>query len=659
MATEDSVLFRPIKIGGIEIKNRFALTGLGTGLPGADGSVTDEYIAYMAERAKGGVGLLITEVVRPCDGHALTARYQLSAAHDFLIPGMRKLADAVHEYGSKIFFQLHHPGRETFDEILNGIAAVAPSAIPCPVNKATTRAIEIDEIRELVRQFGEAAARIKEAGVDGVEFHGAHGYLIHQFLSPWTNRRTDEYGGSFDNRFRFAGELIDEVRRTCGKDFPVSFRFSVEDFMGDKAIDLALGVKIAQRLEDAGVDLLDATMGFYETGISNMLETAPHFQGWRNLHLKELSKHLTHKIPLLAVNSARAFPFAEWMVEEGMTDIVGMGRTFLADPLWIKKVEQGIPKQIRPCLSCVYCVESLRGNAEENGELNTCAVNARAYNESKYPKLNKDGNGRTISVIGAGPAGMECALTLAERGFQVDIFEQRGRIGGQLNLASKPKDKYRIEALVAFYETVLIERGVRIHTDTAFAATSSLPPGTEAVFVSAGSLNIVPNSIPGTDLPFVYSAEDILTERVQPRNSLIAMIGSGLTGLEVTEYLASRSNVVYVFDMLDEIGKDIYFQHKEDIMAALEPYAVRYYPLHRLIAVSETGIAVKDLTSGGDRTFTVDGVVLSLGMRPNNALFAELKEKLTVPVVPLGDTVSVGRIKDAIHSGFKAAFAFV
>jgi 2,4-dienoyl-CoA reductase-like NADH-dependent reductase (Old Yellow Enzyme family)/thioredoxin reductase len=656
---ENNLLFNPFGVGDCILKNRFVLTGLGTGLPGSDGSVTEEYIAYMRERAKGGVGLLITEVVRPCDGHALTARYQLSAAHDHLIPGMKKLADAVHEYGAKIFFQLHHPGRETFDEILGGIPAVAPSAIPCPVNKATTREIETDEIHELVRQFGKAAARVKAAGIDGIEFHGAHGYLIHQFLSPWTNRRTDGYGGSFERMFRFAGELIDEVRKTCGDSFPIAFRFSIEDFMGDKAIDLKLGIQIAKRLEEAGVDLLDASMGFYETSINNMLETAPHFQGWRNLHLKELSKHLSHKIPLLSVNSARALPFAEYMVESGMTDLVGMGRTFLADPEWVNNSMAGRSDEIRPCLSCVYCVESLRHNAAEDGEKNTCAVNVRSFNENKYRELAKDGIGHKVAVIGAGPSGLECALVLAQRGFGVDIYEKKSRIGGQLNIASKPKDKYRIEALVQFYETSLKLHGVNIHTDTAISPENEyLLQAAEAIFVSTGSVPIAPNAIPGVSLGNVHSTEDILLERVQPRNKRIAVIGSGLTGLETAEFLAARSNVVYVFDMLDEIGKDIYFQHKEDILAALEPYAVKFFASHQLEKISPVSITAKDLVKETSIEVPVDAVVLSLGMKPDDSLYIYLTEKLSVPVMALGDTRKIGRIKDAVHDGYNAAFAF-
>ena len=654
----ESILFSPTKIGSVELKNRFVMTGLGSGLPGPDGSVTDEYIAYITERAKGGVGLIITEVVRPCDGHGLTARYQLSAAHDSLIPGMKKLAEAVHEYGTKIFFQLHHPGRETFDEILNGISAVAPSAIPCPVNNASTREIRVDEIKELICQFGKAAARIKAAGIDGVEFHGAHGYIIHQFLSPWTNRRTDEYGGSYENRFRFAKELIEEVRKTCG-DFPIAFRFSIEDFMGDKAIDLELGIKIAKSLEEAGVDMLDATMGFYESGISNMLETPPHFQGWRSLHLKELSKHLSHKIPVMAVNSTRSISFAEWMIKKGMVDLIGMGRTFLADPDWVNKVRDGLVDEIRPCMSCVYCVESLRSNAEEDDEKNTCAVNVKTFKEHNYPEIKNDGKGRTVAVVGAGPAGLECSLVLASRGFKVNLYEKEERVGGQLNLASKSKDKYRIEGLVQYYETMLRKLNVNVFTGTSISKDFKDLSSAEAIFVATGSVPIIPSSIPGIDKKNVCISEDILTARIQPRNKLIAVIGSGLTGLETAEYLAASSNVVYIFDMLDDIGKDIYFQHKDDALMTLSQYAVEYYPSYQLKEITESGIVVTNLISGETENIPVDGVVLSLGMKPNAALYKEIKDNFAIPVVSIGDAVSVGRIKDAVHAGNKAANDFI
>jgi len=654
----ENILFKPYCIGDVELKNRFVMTGMGTGLPDSDGSVTGEYIAYMRERAKGGAGLLITEVVRPCDGHALTARYQLSAAHDYLIPGIERLACAIHEYGTKIFLQLHHPGRETFDGILNGVSAVAPSAIPCPVNKATTRAITKEEIKELVIQFGQAALRIKQAGVDGIEIHGAHGYLFHQFLSPWTNRRDDEYGGNFDNRFRFLQEVIDEIRKTCGRAFPLAIRFSIEDFMEDQAIDINLGIRIARRLEEADIDLLDVSVGFYETSINNMLETAPHFQGWRNALLKELSDNISHKIPVLAVNATRSLPFANWMISHDLIDLVGMARPFLADPEWVSKAAHDRTEEIRPCLSCVYCVESLRHNANEDDERNTCAVNARAFKETKYPNLKKNGNGRHVSVIGAGPAGMECAMTLAQRGFAVELFERKDRVGGQLNIAARPQNKYRIEALVRYYETMLKKYGVSIHLNKGVEDASLLPDGTEAIFVSTGSVPIIPSSIPGTSGANVYTPEDILTNRIQPRNALIGVIGSGLTGLETAEYLAARSNVVYVFDMLDEIGKEIYFQNREDILSALEPYAVDYFPSHRLSEITDFGIITEDLTVGKERMFKLDGIVLSMGTHPKRDLFERIQIDLEIPIKALGDTRTVGRIKDAVHDGYKSAYEF-
>jgi 2,4-dienoyl-CoA reductase-like NADH-dependent reductase (Old Yellow Enzyme family)/NADPH-dependent 2,4-dienoyl-CoA reductase/sulfur reductase-like enzyme len=651
------MLYEPFDIGNVRLPNRFVMTGIGSGLPAADGSVTDEYIAYFAERAKGGAGLLITEVVRVCDGHGLTARYQLSAAHDDLVPGIKRLTDAIHVYDSKIFLQLHHPGRETFDEILNGISAVAPSAIPCPVNRAATREITIDEIKELTTQFGQAAYRARQGGADGVELHGAHGYLIHQFLSPWTNRRADGYGGNFKNRFRFLKELIESIRKECGSDFPIAVRFPMEDFMGDRAIDIELGIRIARQLEKAGVDLLDATVGLYETGISNMLETAPHHQGWRNELLARLAEE-EFSIPLMAVNSTRSLAFAEWMAEHRMADLIGMGRPFLADPEWVNKARDGRSKEIRPCLSCVYCVESLRGNAAGDDERNTCAVNARTYNELKYPVFHKNGAGRPVAVVGAGPAGMECALTLAERGFDITLYEKSGRVGGQLNLAARPKDKYRIEGLVEFYETMLKRKGVHIVLNKEIVAESSELEDAEAIFVSTGSVPIVPKNIAGTDLPNVYSVSDILEERVRPRNSRIAVVGSGLTGLETAEYLAARSNVVFVFEMLDAIGKDIYFQHREDVLDALRPYAVDFYPSHQLTAIEENMIEVKDLMNNSEHVFPVDGVVLSLGMKPEDTLYRALTDSLKKPVVPLGDTVSAGRIKQAVHTGFHASYVF-
>lgn len=651
-------LFEPLRIGKLTLKNRVVMTGVGSALPDLDGAVTEDLIDYLAARAKGGTGMIITEVVRVCDGHGLTARYQLSAAHDDLIPGIRRLSDAIHQYDTKLLLQLHHPGRETFDGILDGQAAISPSGIPCPVNKAKTREVTHDEIKELIEQFGDAALRVQKGGADGVELHAGHGYLFHQFLSPKTNLRTDEYGGSFENRFRFLKEVVENIRAKCGPDFFISVRTPIEDFMGKEAIDIDLGVEIARRIDQMGtVNLIDATVGLYESNISNMIETCQYHQGWRNELLRRV-RAAVKNTPILAVNGVRSPAFAEWMLEENLADLVGLGRGHLADPDWANKAASGRDKEIRECISCVYCIESLRDNVEDNDIRNTCAINARTYRERLYGEWVENGAGRRVVVVGAGAAGLEAARVLAERGFSVKLYEKSGKIGGQLNLAAVPKGKYRIDGLVNYYAYQMERLGVEVVLNTAPTKEQILADKPVGIFVSTGSSPIIPRAIPGIDAANVHTVPQILSGEVALRNTSVAVIGSGMTGLETAEYLASRGNVVSVVEMMDEIGKGIYFQNLNDLMKDLNRYAVRYYPSHQLTAITDGAVVTKNLRTQRDETILADEVVLSLGIRPNTELAREL-ENAELPVISVGDAERAGRIHSAIHSGYAAAHNFL
>jgi 2,4-dienoyl-CoA reductase-like NADH-dependent reductase (Old Yellow Enzyme family)/thioredoxin reductase len=652
---EYSELFSPIKIGSLELKNRIAMAGMGTALPDLDGSVNDKVIAYFSERAKGGAALLITEVVRVCDGHGLAARYQLSAAHDLLIPKMKELADAIHSYGAKMFFQLHHPGRQTFDDLLDGQPALAPSSISCPVNKALTRALTIEEIRQLIEAFGDAAVRVQRSGIDGIEIHAAHGYLFHQFFSPHINNRTDEYGGSFENRFRFMREVIENIRIKCGRDFPLCIRLSLEDFV-EGSIPLDLGLRIAKAVDSLGmVDLINASVGMYEGSINAMLETASHHQGWRNEILLAL-KQAGVQTPILAVNCVRSPAFAEWMLRERMADVVGLARPFLADPEWVNKAREGREDEIRPCMNCLYCNESTRGNVDNDAERNSCALNVRNCRETIYPALNATGMGRRVAVIGAGPAGLEASRVLAERGFHVSLFEKDARVGGQLNLAAIPKNKYRYDGLVKYYERQIDLLGIDLYLQTAVTVERIKELSPEKIFVCTGSIPITPEHVKGIHGSNVHNVPDILYGRVKLRNRSVAVIGAGNTGLELAEYLAAQDNLVVIVEMLDTVGADVYFQNREDILDALARYVVTYMTSQKLIAVNNDGILLQHTNSKEETFLPVQDVVVALGVKEDRTLLESLNSEFGSKVIPVGDVDRVGRVHNAIYSGFATAY---
>ena len=443
------------KIGSLELNNRVVMTAMGVGLANVDGTASAEIIRFYEERAIGGAGLIISEITRINDEHGVGELRQLSVTKDEHIAALRELAKKIQQHNTKLFLQLHHPGRQTFSKLIGDKPVVAPSAIPCKFCRQETRELTTAEVQSLVQDFINGAKRAQAAGVDGIELHGAHGYLINQFLSPYTNKRTDLYGGSFENRLRFIAEIISGIRKECGA-FPISVRISVDEMLGaaginEKGIELAEGIRIAQALEKMGVDAINASCGIYETG-NAVVEPASYPQGWRTYLIKAVKDAV--RIPVIAVNVIRKAEFAEELLARGISDFVGIGRGLLADPNWVKKIAEGREQEIRHCISCLYCFEALSKSADIK-----CALNPRMARELQYPECRQNGEGRTVAIVGAGPAGLESARILAMRGFKPVIFEKAAQVGGQLQLACIPPGKEKISWLIAGMKNELDKLG--------------------------------------------------------------------------------------------------------------------------------------------------------------------------------------------------------
>ena len=446
-------LFTPMNIGSVTIKNRLVMTAMCVSLAEHDGTVSEALAAYYEERAAGGVGLIITECSRINETDAVSNPSMLSMSHDRYIEPLRKAVDRVHAHGAKMFVQLFHPGRQnvvifptvwqfnermarifpSYWDLYFGIAGkfdasamddpktvkrmerymkplLAPSAVPCgladnPVRHQKTVPMTVSQIRTLIEQFVSAARRVKAAGADGVELHAAHGYLLQQFLSSYTNRRDDEYGGSLTNRMRLLKEIIEGIRKECGPDFPISVRLSVEEFYDmigypGQGITLDEGVEMAKMLEGYGVDVLNVSSGSYDTAQTSC-EPISFPTGWRKYLAQAVKEQV--KIPVIAANLIRTPEQAEEQLEEGIQDFIAMGRSYLSDPEWAKKAMEGRSDEINKCICCLRCMESFQENIM-NGKPVECAVNPRACRESEFPPgVLKDGQGRTVVVVGAGP----------------------------------------------------------------------------------------------------------------------------------------------------------------------------------------------------------------------------------------------------------------
>lgn len=683
-------LFSEGKIGNVTLKNRIVMSPMVLGTGGLDGTPGEQMMQYYEERARGGVGLIITEATRVDEKHGPLAPRQLAMSKDRHIEPFARMVKRVHRHGTKIFCQLHHPGRQNLSLLVatwrmseaigrhwhgywniffqvaqhaelvekTGILppVTAPSPVPCRLQKQKTRALKTEEIKELVIEFGAAARRVQLAGADGVELHGAHGYLIQEFLSPYTNRRTDEYGGSFENRMRFITEIIAEIRRQCGKDFPIIARISVDEFYReigdpvDEGITLDEGIRIAKKLEEYGIDAIDVSSASYET-MNYWLEPTSFQTGWRSYLAKAVKENVS--IPVLAANLIRSPGQAEQQLEEGIQDFISLGRPLLADPDWANKAKSGHPEDVRRCICCLWCFESMLNDAVRN-KPGQCAVNPRTCREVGIPKEpKKDGDGRIVAIVGAGPAGLTAAEMLGKRGFQPIVFEKMPFTGGQLQLADKPPRKEKIDWCFEDLERAARKAGaeIRLNTEADAASLKELQP--YAVIVATGGDAVHP-SIPGADQPHVCTVTEILNGSVKLEGKAVAVIGSGMTGLETADLLAEQGNQVTIVEMADEIAPGTYHQHTDDILPRLQSLGVEILTGWKLACVGQKDITLEPSCGGAQIQKPAQQVVMSVGVRSNNGLYEKIKNQFE-RVFLIGDAKKIGRIAQATHDAYDLA----
>lgn len=648
-------LFSEGRIGKVTLKNRLVMSPMGIGLANLDGSPSEDMIAYYEARAAGGAGLIIPEITRVNDVHGAGLMRQLSVTQDRHIEPLSRLAAAVHKHGSKIFIQLHHPGRETVSALLGGQPTVSASDIPCKYLQQPTRALTTEEVRELIRQFVEGAVRVQKAGCDGVELHCAHGYLLQQFLSPYTNKRTDAYGGSFENRLRIVTEIITGIRSRCGSDFPIGVRLTVEEFL-DKTgvtedyIHIQDGVKIAMALEAQGLDFLDVSVGLYETGMT-CVEPVSFPQGWRRDLIKAVKDHV--HIPVMGVSVIREPAVAEQFLADGVEDFISMGRSWLADEQWGKKVQEGREKELCKCINCLRCFESLN---EYNvaGLPAECALNPRLARERKYGELPYDTAHHSVVVVGGGPSGMMAAKTLAERGCRVTLLDRGAALGGTVNQAKMPPLKERMEWVMDYYRAAFEKLGVEVRLQTEATADMVAAMAPDAVIVGTGSKPVVPGKIPGVDGGTVFTVEQVLTGAADLAGKRVAVIGAGITGIETAEFLAARKAEVTVVDLLEQVAPNANHTNVGDVCGRLAQYGTRFLLGHGLLEIRSDAVVLEKKADQTQVTVPVDAVVLSLGYRPDTTLADELKAK-GLHVVTVGSAVKDGTIAPATRTGYEAA----
>lgn len=660
--SSDRILFSPISIGKVSIKNRFAMAPMGPlGLGDAQGGFNQRGIDYYTARARGGTGLIITGVTfvdNTIEEHGMPNCPNSTYNPVQFVRTAREMTERVHAYNARIFLQMSGGfGRVTIPTNLGEFPPVAPSPIQHRWLDKTCRALTVDEIHELVRDFGEGAYNAKRAGFDGVQIHAVHeGYLIDQFAISLFNQRTDEYGGSLENRLRFAREIVEEIKRRCGQDFPVMLRYSPKSFIKalregalpgeefeEKGRDLPEGVEAAKLLVSYGYDALDVDVGSYDAW---WWSHPPMYQkkGLYMPYAKLVKENVD--VPVLCAGRMDDPDMAEGAVNDDVCDIISLGRPLLADPDYVNKLRRGERKCIRPCISCQ---EGCMGRIQEYSMVN-CAVNPQAARE-RVTAYNPVLKAKRVLVIGGGVAGCEAARVLAERGHKPEIMERSGHLGGNLLAAGAPPFKEDDIALVHWYENEMQRLNVPVHFNTAVDPDSALYEEYDAVIVATGA---TPKKFPlGENAP-VYTATDALLGKT-PIGERVTVVGGGLVGCETALWLAQEGKCVTIVEALDRlmaVNKPLCHANSEMLERLLPFHGVETLVSSSVQKYEGGKIFVK--TPQGERQLDCDTVILSVGFREDRGVF-DAWETSAREIYLLGDAKKVANIMYAVWDAFEVA----
>lgn len=629
---------QPITVKNMKLKNRLVMPAMGTlfGDPNTN-MVSDRYLGYMEARAKGGTGLLIVEytAVMP-EGRAASMEFGLW--DDRFVNGFQKLTNLVHGYGAKICVQLHHAGRSTTKQ-KSGWQPVAPSVLSNCQGGEEPKEITKEEIKEVIQAFADAAKRAKDAGFDCVEIHGANGYLLSQFLSPYANKRTDEYGGSLENRMRLPIEVIKSVREAVGENFPIIYRVSIAEYVKDGRTEKDTILE-AKMFEAAGVDILDLSIGLLD---------APEYiltGGWleKGFRINDVAKVKSSiKIPVIGVGKLHTPELVEDAVANGKTDLVALGRALIADPEFPNKLADGRWNEIR---QCVHCLNSCYD------EPVNCTQNPIVGHEKQY-ELKSALISKNILVIGGGPAGMQAAITAAERGHKVTLWEKEIELGGQVEAAWRPPYKGDMKNIIDFRKVRLERLRVNVVVGKEASIDEIKRQKCDAVILATGSKPIIP-PIKGIDTTKIFTASDILTKNFDC-GKRIAIIGGGSIGAETANYLAKQGKEVYLIEMLDKIASDVPYGNRVQLMRDLEENT-NLMVSSKIKEIKDTTIIV-ERNNNEEKIHNVDSIVIAVGLKSEKKLEKEIKEQLPeMELKVIGDAKKVRKIEYAIKEGFLAGY---
>ncbi|QPJ84940.1 FAD-dependent oxidoreductase [Sarcina sp. JB2] len=645
-------IFNPLTVKNMTIKNRIVMTPMGTNYGEQNGEMSFLHMDYYEQRAKGGVGLIIVENASIDSPQGSNGTTQLRIDHDNYIPRLFKLCETVHSHGACIAVQINHAGASALSSRIN-MQPVSASNLPSKKGGEIPRPLQKEEITAIVKKYGEAAKRAQVAGFDAVEIHAGHSYLISQFLSPTTNNRTDEFGGSKENRARFAKMVMDEVRSQVGPMFPIMIRISADELVeGGNTLEDTLEL-LEYFAEEA--DIIDVSAGL--TGsIQYQIDANYLKDGWRSFMAKAVKEKFNK--PVITTGNIRNPKIAEKILEDGDADLIGMGRGLIAEPEWVNKVESGREDELRKCISCnIGCA----GHRIGINRPIRCTINP-AINIGEGYKKEKIKNSCNVVVIGGGTAGLEAACTAAEVGCTTFLIEKKDVLGGLAHEISKIPDKNRL----ADFPNYLINRASKLNNLFVFKNREA-----DIKFIDSLKPNIIVNATGSNPLlPPIKG----LKEAMEKENSKVAsikemienipnypedmigkkvvVIGGGAVGLDVVEFFAPRNAKISIVEMQPVIGKDLDPVTKVQTSTLIEKHDVLELTNTALLEVKDNSFIVR--RDGKEEELEFDYGFVCLGMRANAPVLESLRENFDsskVEIVNIGDSVRARRIIEGVQEG--------
>jgi 2,4-dienoyl-CoA reductase-like NADH-dependent reductase (Old Yellow Enzyme family)/NADPH-dependent 2,4-dienoyl-CoA reductase/sulfur reductase-like enzyme len=625
-------LFEPFEIKGRHLKNRIVMPALASFLIEDDGSITDKTVEHYRRRAAGGPAMVIVEA-HAVSEEGIVSLHQARIFDDRFIEGLSRIARVMKSEGALPAIQIHHSGRQTSSRVIKR-KPLAPSNLPCPTIHGEVEPLSLEGIEDIITKFGDSAVRAVQAGFELIEIHGAHGYLINQFISKFSNIREDAYGGDTTRRAQFAVDIVKEVRRRVGEDFPISFKISAQEFVPG-GLDVGESIEILKLLVAAGIDIVQVSAGNDATPewiCQPMFMEKACLSDSAAMIKKEL------RIPVMTVGRINDPVVADTLIREGKADLVCMGRGLLADPEMPKKAQSGNLDDIRICIACNTCMESIfrRGRVE-------CLVNPSLGRE-KEMELRPAEKRKKVMIVGGGPGGLHAGWVAAMRGHEVHLFERQSRLGGQLNLGSVTKYKKEILSLIDFHKKQVEKAGIHVHLNSEVTLETVKREKPDVVILSTGATPILPK-VPGIERSTVIGLTEVLNGD-PPVKKRAVVIGGGATGCEVAHHLAEHGSSITIVEQLPKIALNLESITRKVLLKELRQRGVRFLTGHKLSKIEETGVAVT-AEDGTESFIDADAVIIAIGNRPDNTLYEQI-QSLGIPLYQIGDCLEPRSAKAAI-----------